>query len=133
MSKTMLRMQKNDKTRLANEKKRESNRNPDMWKSLPNPGMGMIGMQPNLLRASQEIKMIDSNLTTPERGNTPVGFDRIFNGQKSSIKKQDSSLSSPKAVDTLKKLRKEQYMATLTHNFSIMGASVDLKKPRKLR
>ena len=104
MSKTMLRMKKNEK---AINKESSGSRNPDFWKSLPNPGMP--GKQPSLFRASQEIKYTsntDSNMNTPDRGNTPVGFDRIYNG-KSLIKKQDSSVMSPKGDDTLKKLRKE--------------------------
>ena len=108
-----------------------SSRNLDLWRSLPNASRTSV--QQGLLRRSQELKSPPTyHLYSPTRGNTPVGFDRIYNG-KSLAKQQESLESSPKAFDTLKKLRKEQYMATMKHNFSIMGASVDLKKPRRLR
>ena len=57
-------------------KKKRSIRNPDLWRSLPNASKTDIE-PPSFLRGSQEIKPLYS----PERGNTPIGFDRIYNGK----------------------------------------------------
>ena len=52
---------------------------------------------------------------------TPRGFERIYAGR------QKVKQNELYRVDALTKLRKEQYLNTMTHDFSILGSSVDLK------